>query len=63
VTQQELYLFEFASRCVTQSRARPAQVMRRKFVDRGLRCKIADDMPDNLLGYPFRATGDLIQIH
>jgi hypothetical protein len=24
VTKQKLYLFEFASRCVTQSRARPA---------------------------------------
>ena len=50
VAKQELYLFQFASRCVAQPRAGPSQVVRRQLFDGGFRGELTDNVPDDLLG-------------
>jgi hypothetical protein len=51
VAKQELYLFQFASRCVAQPCAGPAQVVRRQFFYASFRSELADNVPDDLLGH------------
>jgi hypothetical protein len=51
VAKQELYLFQFASRCMAQPRTCPSQVMGRQLFDGGFRSALTDYVPNDLLGY------------
>jgi len=51
VAKQELYLFQFASRCMAKPSAGPSQVVRRQLFNGGFRGVFADDVPNDLLGY------------
>ena len=52
MTQQELNLFQFAARHVTQARAGAAKVVGRNVAETGSASKFPDYMPDDLLSNP-----------
>jgi hypothetical protein len=48
MTQQKLNLFQFASGGTTEASATPPKIVRREFAHTDFRCKLLDDVPDQL---------------